>query len=310
MRQSRSRHNDYATLGVLPLGDGEPAQGAPIVGLTQIKSHNGVGRGYRAPYVGQPVHQLQDFRQEAGGEWPAPHVEVVVDVADATYDDARATVVGALASTLTGVVVVLVGPWSRLTDEGRPPLDDPALGLHLLREAFAADGRVRYVESVPETSFPAPFRFRCPAGVVPALDALRRLIEEADERGAGLVLLPIQRDRMLPIARLERTEAMAHAIALRDGAEDIEDIIHELFGVHWISGTEWGLLPANEAPRQATARQPKTNPAKVTAEQPKTNLANVRAELRERWKVAQALLKVRLRRAVKLRLANALRIGE
>ena len=225
-----------------------------------------------------------------------PYVEVVVDVAEATYEDARATVVGALTGTMTDVAVTLVGPWSALTDERRSPLDDPVLDLRLLREAFAGDGRVRYVESVPETSFPAPFRFRCPAGVVPALDGLRRLIEEADERRVGLVLLPIPRDRMLPIARLERTEAMARAIALREGDEDLEDVIHELFGVHWISGSEWALVLANEVPQQVGLLA-EVDKWKTAAEQRKTDLAKVKAELREWRKVAQTPLKVRLRHA-------------
>ena len=43
---------------------------------------------------------------------------------------------------------------------------------------------------------------------------------------------------------------MARAIALREGDEDLEDVIHELFGVHWISGSEWALVLANEVPQQ------------------------------------------------------------
>ena len=279
------------------------------LGLSQLKSRNEEGRRYWAPYVGQRVPLLQDFRREGGRQWAVPYVEVVVDIAEATYEDARATVVGALTGTMTDVAVTLVGPWSTLTDERRSPLDDPALDLRLLREAFAGDGRVRYVVSVPETSFPAPFRFRCPAGVVPTLDALRRLIEEADERRAGLVLLPIPRDRMLPIARLERTEAIARAIALREGDEDLEDVIHELFGVQWISGTEWALVLANEVPRQVGLLA-EIDKWKTAAEQRKTDLAKVKAELREWQKVAQTPLKVRLRHAVKRRVANALRAGE
>jgi GT2 family glycosyltransferase len=279
------------------------------LGLSQLKGRNEEGRRYRSPYVGQRVPLLKDFRQEAGRQWAVPYVEVVVDVAEATYEGAMATVIGALTGTMTDVAVTLVGPWSTLTDERRSPLDDPVLDLRLLREAFASDGRVRYVESVPETSFPAPFRFRCPAGVVPALDALRRLLEEADERRVGLVLLPIPRDRMLPIARLERTEAVARAIALREGDEDLEDVIHELFGVHWISGTEWALVLANEVPRQVGLLA-EVDKWKTVAEQRKTDLATVNAELREWRKVAQTPLKVRLRHAAKRRLANALHIGE
>ena len=90
---------------------------------------------------------------------------------------------------------------------------------------------------------------------------------------------------MLPIARLERTEAIARAIALREGDEALEDVIHELFGVQWISGSEWALVLANEVPQQVGLLA-EIDKWKTAAEQRKTDLAKVKAELRGggRWR--------------------------
>ena len=44
------------------------------------------------------------------------------------------------------LVVTLVGPWSRLDDSRRSPLDDPMLDLRLAAELFRSEARVRMVD--------------------------------------------------------------------------------------------------------------------------------------------------------------------
>jgi hypothetical protein len=66
-------------------------------------------------------------------------------------------------------------------------LDDPFLDLRLMRECFGDDGRIRLVESVAETAFPTPYRFRCPAGWVAGPESLHRLITLVEREGYGLV---------------------------------------------------------------------------------------------------------------------------
>jgi hypothetical protein len=188
----------------------------------------------------------------AGWSGAVPYVDVVIDVRGASYEKVRATTASALASSLPNVGVTLVGPWLDLTTERRSPLDDPLLDLRLIQGAFAYDRRVGFTESLPETSTPAPFRFRCPAGLALTADALRRLVELADKERVGLLLLAFPKGLELLIARLERTEAVAHAVALRDPDEDLVEVVHELFGSQWIDGAEWALVSAAKARTSAS----------------------------------------------------------
>jgi GT2 family glycosyltransferase len=276
------------------------------LGQPQMKARTELGRRYRTPSVGQRVPLLRDFRKTPGVHYRVPYVDVVVETADASFEDVRATVTGALCGDLPDVGVTLVGPWSRLGPGRHALLDDPLVDLRLLRETFGGDHRVTLAESVAETSAPAPFRFRCPAGLVPAPDALRRLIELVNEGGYGLVLLPFPRDVMLPIARFERTDAMSRALALRGEDEDLEDVIHDLFGVYWISGSEWALTVAKDASVRGPAdlHAELANHAEVLAA--RTREAQRWRSEAEKWqKLAQVPLKKRLRQAVKRRIVAA-----
>jgi GT2 family glycosyltransferase len=295
------------------------------LGLSQMKSRTEEDRRFRVPFIGQRVPLLEDHRREHGRQWSIPHVDVVVDAADSSFEDVAATVLGALTGSFIDAGVTIVGPWGELSDERRSVLDDPLVDLRLVREAFAGDGRVRFVESVPATSFPAPFRFRCPAGLVLSPDGLRRLIEETNRRLDGLVLLPVQRHPMLPIARLERTEALARAHALKDADEDLEDVVHELFGVRWISGGGWALVLADDAPKPVTmhgllaeahewkrladSRSAALEKATQDAASWKAGLEKARHEAAFWKKAAQDSLEARLKQAVKRRIDTALRLG-
>jgi hypothetical protein len=41
---------------------------------------------------------------------------------------------------------------------------------------------------------------------------------------------------------------LARAHAPKDDDEDLEDVVHELFGVRWISGGDWAFALASDAP--------------------------------------------------------------
>jgi GT2 family glycosyltransferase len=280
------------------------------LGLSQMESRTEEERRFRAPFIGQRVPLLEDNRRQDGRQWSIPHVDVVVDAADSSFEDVAGTVVGALTGSFVDVGVTIVGPWGELSDERRSVLDDPFVDLRLVREAFAGDGRVRFVECVPATSFPAPFRFRCPAGVVLSPDGLRRLIELTDRRLDGLVLLPVQRHPMLPIARLERTEALARAHALKDADEDLEDVVNELFGVRWISGSGWPLVLASDAPKQVTMHGliAEAHKWRRIADSRTTALEKAMQDAASWKKAAQVSLEARLKQAVKRRIPAALRL--
>ncbi|MBC6458771.1 glycosyltransferase [Actinomadura sp. HBU206391] len=285
------------------------------LGVTQMKSRNREGTRYREPFLTHYVPLRRDWRSEAGRQWRVPYIDVVIDTRGASYEDVRASAAGVLAGTLSDVGVTLVGPWSELTDDRRTPLDDPLLDLRLIHEAFVHDGRVSLAEEVPPTSAPAPFRFVCPAGLTPTADALRRLAEFADEEGLGLLLLAFPLGGELFIARLERTEAVARALALREPGEDVVEVVHELFGTHWLDGSEWALVSTAKAAKAAKAAKPAP---KAAAQKPKDEAARWKKEAArlekeaarlekeaERWKKEAARLKRKVQAPLSEKLLEA-----
>jgi hypothetical protein len=189
-------------------------------------------------------------------------VDVVVDAGESSYEDVFATVSGSLASDLPDVGVTLVAQWpaaamhlADVSAKDRAVLDDPLLDLRLIQAEFKDDGRVGLMRSVAATSTPAPFRLVCPAGLVPTAEAIRRLVELADAGRYGLVLLAFPRGNYLRIARLERTEAIARAGFLADPGEDTADVMDQIFGTHWLDGSEWALVSASNFRRTPSPAQ-------------------------------------------------------
>jgi GT2 family glycosyltransferase len=239
----------------------EPRARAWHLGIPQMRGpRREEGTRVREPSVSQRVPMRRDWRRYSGRQWLVPYVDVVVDAAAAGYEAVRASVAAALAGTLPDVRVTIVAPWSRLDAQAQlagegaggvagaagrlDPLADPLIDLRLIREAFGHDGRVRLRESLPPDSAPVPFRFTCPAGWMLEPDALARLIELSDADSLGVVYLAAPRGAELSVARLDRTQALARARLLRSTDEDLDDAVHELFGTHWMDGTEWALAPA------------------------------------------------------------------
>ncbi len=263
------------------------------LGVPQMRDRHEEGTRFREPFLSHRVPLRRDWRRGGGRQWLVPYVDVIVDATGGTHEDVRATVVSGLASTLPDVCVSLVGPWRDLDDARRSPLDDEQIDLRLLRESFVHDGRVNLVESVPATSAPTPFRFRCPVGLALTPDALRRLIEQANEGRYGLVLLAFSRGSELLVGRLERTEAFARAAMLRESDEDILEVVHEVFGTYWIDGSEWALVSAKKA--ADSHREPMSELEKLRARVAKLQKETQRSQAEtERWKRESARLKKKL----------------
>jgi glycosyltransferase involved in cell wall biosynthesis len=200
---------------------------------------------YCRPFYANRVLIPRKRRPDPGRQWRVAGVEAVVDVTDATWEQARATVSGLTAGTVSDVRIDLVGPWSKLHDGRRDLHGDPLLDLRLMREGFGDDGRVRLVESVAETAFPSPYRFHCPAGWVPTPRALQRLIQLVEAEGYGLVTLDLSGKQAEAVtARFEQTRAYARAHRIAGAADDVDDLVREMFAAHTIDGTEWALTHA------------------------------------------------------------------
>lgn len=222
----------------------EPAARAWHLGIPQMRGERrDEGTRYREPWLSQRLPLRRDWRRHGHGrQWLVPYVEVVVDASGAPYEQVRAAVTAALASTLPDVGVTVVAPWPGPPERG-DPLDDPRLDLRLIQEAFGHDGRVRLLDALAPTAAPSPYRFVCPPGWRLEPDALARLVELSDQECQGVVYLALPKGAELTIGRLDRTQALARARLLRRPGEDLDDAVHELFGTHWIDGTEWALTP-------------------------------------------------------------------
>ncbi|MCW2917727.1 MAG: hypothetical protein JWN52_5795 [Actinomycetia bacterium] len=246
---------------------------------------------HNEPYLSHRLPMHRDWRRWAGRQWLVPCVDVVVEAQDRPYEEVRATVGAALASALPDVGMTIVGRWSDLGDERRSPLDDPLIDLRLIHAAFAHDGRVRFVERASETSAPMPFRFTCPPGWVLTFDALQLLVELSESKDYGAISLALPENSDLMIAKFERTAAVARAIAVRKDGEDLGDLIHEMYGSHWIDGTEWALIPAKDAP-MTSLRSEEVLKWKRQA---------------ERWEAEAARLKKKLQVPISRKLLEAVR---
>ncbi|TDD15452.1 glycosyltransferase [Nonomuraea diastatica] len=194
-------------------------------------------------YLGDLIPALRWLRAHPRRTWLVPYVRVVVTAT--SYEETRATVDSALAGTLTDAAVVLVGPWGKLTGERRAGLDDPLLDLRLLRHLYAHEPRVEFAESVPASAAPAPFLLSVPTGWTLGADTLAALVRHADGEQLGLVSVALaEGEDGVVAARLERTAAFARA-ALFEGAAD--DLVDEMFGSEWVSGSAYGFATADEA---------------------------------------------------------------
>ncbi|MEU7001275.1 glycosyltransferase [Nonomuraea sp. NPDC046570] len=218
----------------------EPASRAWHVGLpTAMRSFAELKR-YNDPFVADRVPYRRYLRLDAGRQWLVPYVDAVVDARGASYEDVRASVDGLLAATLPDVRVTVLGDWDALTGERRSPLGDPLLDLRLVHAQFEHDPRVRLTPGPGD----APFRLRLPPGWVPADDTLERLVTHLEEQDGGLLCVALEETREgVLTARLERTAAVARAELVGEPGDDLDDLIHELFGVEWVDGESWGFKP-------------------------------------------------------------------
>ncbi|MGW0590156.1 glycosyltransferase [Streptosporangium sp. NPDC002607] len=251
-------------------------------------------RRHNDPFIADRVPYRRHLRTDAGRQWLVPYVDVVVDARGASFEDVRASVDGALASSLPDVHVTLAGPWASPAGERHEPvggpLDDPLLDLRLLRGQYAHDGRVSFVERVPPTSAPAPFRLVCPAGWVPGAESLAMLVERAEQDDEGLLLVALDEDESgVLAARLERTSAVARARRVAREGESLDDVIAELHGATWLDAESWRLRPAAHAyPYWATNRNREAVRWRAAAEsrareaeRAQRQIAALKAELKE-----------------------------
>ncbi len=207
------------------------------LGLSTLMQQQERVNRYNRPFVTDRIADMRHWRTK-GRSYTVPWVEVVVDAADRTFEEVRHSVNGCLAGTAADITVLVAGPWSRLDDQRRSPLLDPDRDLRMLRAELVGDSRVRMVEEIADTAFPATYRLRLPTGWSPGRDSVRRLCVEMARRDRGLVSLLMPDGR---VARLERTSAFHRAMRLTSSGEDLDAVVDQVSKTWWYEAVEEGF---------------------------------------------------------------------
>ena len=267
------------------------------LGRSQMQTRRDAGTRYRMPYVSNRVPDFHLRRKRPERQWEVPLVDVVLDVAERTLEEVDVTASALLAGSTPDLRLWMVGPWSRLHEGRRAPLDEESLDLRLVQESFRGDPRVRFVESVPRIDARVPFRLYPSAGPILTDTAVADLIKEIDRREAGLLCAPLPGALRAGegVLRLERTCAYARARHLVPQArgKELDRVVEEVFGIHWIPATgivtslgpgeaELEGTPSTDAPEESVA-QLRARLEKATAQGDRMRLRAERAERKLRW---------------------------
>jgi GT2 family glycosyltransferase len=247
------------------------------LGLSTLMQQRDVVNRYNRPFVTDRIPNLRHWRTR-GRSYTVPWVEVVVDATGHSFEEVRHSVQGALTGSVGDVTVLVVGPWSGLSDERRSPLLDPDRDLRMVRAEFAGEARVRCVDRAARTAFPATYRLRLPAGWSPGRDTVRRLGVEMARRDRGLVSLLLPDGR---VGRLERTSAFHRAMRLTGQDADvtrIDEVVDRVSKTWWFEAAEEGfthLVDSGQTGPAAVAPQEASPPRKAPSRRGATDRAGL-----------------------------------
>lgn len=228
----------------------EPRARSWHLGPSHMMTRGEALRRYNHPFLADLMPLPRYLRPAANRSWAVPLVTAVVP-ADGPYELVRTVVDRLLASDLPDLRVLLVAEWAALTDERRSVLADPLLDRRLLAATYRSEPRVELARQAPATAFPAPFLLELPAHLGVEPDTVRRLVAVADRWQAGLVrLLPAGATDPADGAALWRTSAVSRALRVRRSDEQLAEVVAEVAGRHWVSGTDLGVIDLRQRPER------------------------------------------------------------
>ncbi|MFE9242341.1 glycosyltransferase [Nocardiopsis sp. NPDC006938] len=249
------------------------------LGRSQMQEKRDAGTRYRMPYVANRVPDFHLRRKRAERLWEVPLVDVVLDVAGHTLEEVDATAAALLTGTTPDLRLWMVGPWGRLRDERRSPLEEDDLDLRLAHETFRGDPRVRFVESEPGTDPRVPHRLYLEAGAELYPRAVAEMVHACDTHAVGLLCAPMPGALTAEegMVRLERTAAFARARHLDPEASgrELDRLVEEVHGIHWMPATD--LVRASDE-EEARLEAPAAAPPEE-ADAP--DVARLRADLEQ-----------------------------
>lgn len=206
---------------------------------------------YNDPFLADRVPNLRAKRRP-GRTYAVPYLDVVLDVRDQPHASVTAVVDALLQSTLPDLVVTLLGDWDDLTDERRPPLDEPLLPQRIVHATYRSEPRVRLAGRLPAGQPDSTLRLLLPdAGWVPSRRALADLVLHMEKTHDGLRRIALPDGST---ARLERTAAFARASRLARLDEDLDEVVDEVYGSAGTPAEHLGFSEATTVKRAHLAR--------------------------------------------------------
>lgn len=239
----------------IPVGDAKTFHLGPATVVTQgeaVSHHNNVYFAQRMPI---PRYR----RTSQNRQWTVPYVTAVVETDFETARYARACVDAILNSTETDVAVLLVGPWSELTDQRRRVLKDPNDELYLVQEWYRNEGRVTLVEEAPQSVAPSPYRIDIPVTVMLAPDSLDLMMSQVFHQQIGLArFFPREGHDDDKVITVTHTPALSRASAYVSESTSLVEAIDAAWGVEWLSSLGLGLkdLVADGVPERIDRVEP------------------------------------------------------
>jgi GT2 family glycosyltransferase len=226
------------------------------VGLTNMTRRRDETIRYMSAFRNDRVADSRYRRHSPGRQFTVPRLRVSVDVAAATFEQARATLDGVLANVDVDLVCTCTGPWDSLEGAYRSPLDEPMRELRMIAAEFRGDARV-HLSTAPAAPYPSPYTLDVPAGWVPTAGSIAALLAFMETKALGRmsILMP---DGSRAV--LERAAAAARVDRLLREGEDRDDLMDRLYGTWWSEGLDVGFRPwdapvvADPVPEKAIAR--------------------------------------------------------
>lgn len=260
-------------------------------------------RRYNRPHLADRMPLSRWLRDGSRRIWSVPLVVAVVRVDGQPLERVRACVDRLLASDEYDLRVHLVGPWSAVTEQRQPVLEDPWLEPRLIAATYRSDPRVVLVEDEPETVFPAPYLLRVPVSVGVSPGTVRRLLTEADTAQVGLLrVVPAGAGPggTPPAVELWRTAAVHRARWVRRPGESLARAVARVHGAATVRPATVGLRDLAGRTGAELARAAADPPPPTTAGPPPevVEVAGLRSLLRATGLVAR-LATARARRAVR-----------
>ena len=258
------------------------------LGRTQMQTRRDAGTRYRMPYVSNRVPDFHLRRKRPDRQWDVPLVDVVVDTTDSTLEEVDTTVSSLLCGSTPDLRLWLLGPWTRLHDDRRAPLDEELLDVRLVHETFRGDPRVKFVGTPPRTDSKVPYRLYLAAGPALTDTAVADLIKEIDKLGCGLLSAPLPGATRATdgVLRLERASAFARALHLEPEVtgKELDQAIEQTHGTHWMPGE--GFIAVEEETEETSqpsveVLQQRLDKALVDADRQRARAK--RAERKLRW---------------------------